>query len=174
LRSLGKPCEAPNFVRLTGQLVRITALTCGNVLDDRLWSTYGAQELALSVRHDHRERSGGCWVVCHELTLGNCAPASRTESIAPRVRSSSADPVGTQREFAELHDFDYPLLSDPLGTVAEQFGIRRRAPLAALRTKRITFVVDIDRRILEVIHNELSMTRHADRALEILRAHTPR
>jgi peroxiredoxin Q/BCP len=34
----------------------------------------------------------------------------------------------------------------------------------------MTFVIGTDRRILEVIHSEVSMDAHADRALEVLRA----
>jgi thioredoxin-dependent peroxiredoxin len=34
----------------------------------------------------------------------------------------------------------------------------------------MTFVIGTDRRILDVIHNEVSMAAHADRALETLRA----
>src|SRR6202521_1140668 len=37
----------------------------------------------------------------------------------------SADPVDKQLQFAEKHDFDYPLLSDVDRTVAEAFGVKR-------------------------------------------------
>ncbi|MER7892755.1 peroxiredoxin [Micromonospora sp. NPDC094482] len=80
----------------------------------------------------------------------------------------SRDPVAKQAEFAQLHGFDYPLLSDPDGAVAEQFGVRRRLPLGSLGTKRMTFVIGQDRRVIEVVHSELSMTGHADRALRAL------
>jgi peroxiredoxin Q/BCP len=36
----------------------------------------------------------------------------------------------------------------------------------------MTFVIDTDRRVLDVIHSEVSMDAHADRALEVLRART--
>ncbi|MEU8300521.1 peroxiredoxin [Micromonospora sp. NPDC048909] len=80
----------------------------------------------------------------------------------------SRDPVAKQAEFAQLHGFDYPLLSDPDGAVADQFGVRRRLPLGPLSTKRMTFVIGQDRRVIEVVHSELSMTGHADRALRAL------
>ncbi|EQD80853.1 alkyl hydroperoxide reductase/ Thiol specific antioxidant/ Mal allergen, partial [mine drainage metagenome] len=38
----------------------------------------------------------------------------------------SADKVAKQKEFSNLHDFDYPLLSDVDQVVAEQFGVKRR------------------------------------------------
>ncbi|MEK8105312.1 redoxin domain-containing protein [Micromonospora sp. M12] len=80
----------------------------------------------------------------------------------------SRDPVAKQAEFSRLHNFDYPLLSDEAGTVAQQLGVKRRMPLGPLSTKRMTFVIGADRRIIEVIHSEVSMNDHADRALRAL------
>jgi peroxiredoxin Q/BCP len=81
----------------------------------------------------------------------------------------SRDAVDVQRRFAELHAFDYPLLSDAGGAVAAAMGVKRRLPLGALSTRRMTFVIDTDRRVLEIIHSELNTDDHADRALAVLR-----
>jgi thioredoxin-dependent peroxiredoxin len=78
----------------------------------------------------------------------------------------SADAVAKQREFSELHRFDFPLLSDPDGTIARRFGVRRA--LGPLKTKRWTFVIDRGGRLRAVIKSETRMNRHADRALEVL------
>jgi peroxiredoxin Q/BCP len=83
----------------------------------------------------------------------------------------SADPVSKQLQFAEKHDFDYPLLSDVDRTVAEAFGVKRRASL--LKVKRSTFVIDTDSTLIAELHSEVSMHSHADKALEILRARQP-
>jgi peroxiredoxin Q/BCP len=80
----------------------------------------------------------------------------------------SADPVAKQKQFSDMHSFNYPLLSDVDGTVAEQFGVRRR--IAALGNRRTTFVIDTDRRVLDVIHSEVAFASHADKALEVLRS----
>jgi len=80
----------------------------------------------------------------------------------------SRDAVDRQKEFAEKNAFDYPLLSDPDGTVARAFGVRRSVALGALVTKRATFVIDPGRRVREVIHSEINMNAHADRALQAL------
>ncbi len=80
----------------------------------------------------------------------------------------SADPVDKQRQFSDKHGFDYPLLSDADRVVAGQLGVRR--PLAKLGNRRTTFVIDTDRTVLDVVHTELSMSAHADRALATLRA----
>ncbi|WSG35703.1 peroxiredoxin [Micromonospora ureilytica] len=80
----------------------------------------------------------------------------------------SRDTVAKQAEFSKLHGFDYPLLSDVDGAVAQQFGVKRRVPLGPLSMKRMTFVIGVDRRVIEVIHSEVSMNDHADRALRAL------
>nr|WP_201748909.1 peroxiredoxin [Micromonospora acroterricola] len=80
----------------------------------------------------------------------------------------SRDTVQKQAEFSTLHGFDYPLLSDTDGAVAQRFGVRRRLPLGPLSMKRMTFVIGADRRVIEVIHSEVSMNDHADRALRAL------
>jgi peroxiredoxin Q/BCP len=77
----------------------------------------------------------------------------------------SRDGVDKQAQFAGTHGFDYPLLSDPDGTVAAMFGVARRlGPF-----QRVTFVIDRDRSIVEVVKSELRMHVHADRALAALR-----
>lgn len=80
----------------------------------------------------------------------------------------SPDAVDRQAEFSEKHGFDYPLLSDADGAVATEFGVRRS--FGPLLTRRQTFVIDTDRKVLEVIRSELRMAVHADRALTVLRA----
>ncbi|MEV4008200.1 peroxiredoxin [Actinomadura sp. NPDC049753] len=80
----------------------------------------------------------------------------------------SADPVGRQKEFADKHSLGYPLLSDPSGEVRARFGVKRS--VALMPTRRQTFVIDTDRRVLAVVKSEVRMNVHADRALEALRA----
>jgi peroxiredoxin Q/BCP len=79
----------------------------------------------------------------------------------------SGDPVDKQKEFAGKHSLGYPLLSDVDGTVRDRFGVKRGLALAP--TRRQTFVIDTDRRVLEVIKSEIRMNVHADRALAALR-----
>jgi len=78
----------------------------------------------------------------------------------------STDPVDKQKKFADRHHFDYPLLSDVDGVVAQQFGVKRRIP--GLPVKRYTFVIGTDRKLVEVISSELNMDHHADEALRAL------
>jgi thioredoxin-dependent peroxiredoxin len=81
----------------------------------------------------------------------------------------SADTVDKQKQFDEKESLGYPLLSDTDHSVAKQLGAKRGGP-SFVPNKRITFVIDTDRTILGVIHTEISMGAHADKALEILKA----
>jgi peroxiredoxin Q/BCP len=105
----------------------------------------------------------------------------------------STDTVDRQAHFAQQRSFDYPLLSDADGVVSELFGVRR-GRLAKLRrsvvardesrrgrharrrglvgrfmpVRRTTFVIDTDRTVLKVVHNEVRASAHADQALWFL------
>lgn len=78
----------------------------------------------------------------------------------------SADPVDKQAEFDRINSLGYPLLSDPDGTVATSFGVKRRF---ITPVKRVTLVIGTDRKVLKVISSEMSMQTHADDALEYFR-----
>ncbi|MFB7861197.1 peroxiredoxin [Streptomyces sp. NPDC056069] len=109
------------------------------------------------------------------LTPGCTAEACHFRDLAEEFRAVGARPVGIstdevarQQEFADRHSLGYPLLSDPSGEIRDRFGLKRGFSLAP--TKRVTFVIDEDRRVLEVVRSELRMSAHADRALAALRS----
>ena len=107
----------------------------------------------------------GCTVEsCHFRDM-----KSEFEAAGAQRVGISADDVAKQKKFSDKHEFDYPLLSDPDGAVATQFGVRRKITVLT-PTKRATFVIGSDRRILGVIKREVRMNLHADKALEILKA----
>lgn len=109
--------------------------------------------------------TGGCTAEsCHfrDLKAEFAAVGAQPVGISP-------DAVGRQREFATINSFGFPLLSDPDGVVASQFGARRR--FGPLLTRRRTYVIDTDFRILDMVKSELRMAVHADTALTVLRAH---
>ena len=101
---------------------------------------------------------------CHFRDL-----SSEFAAVGASLVGISADPVEKQAKFADIQRFDYPLLSDADGTVATQFGVKRGLLGKLMPVKRTTFVIDIDRTVLEVIASEFSMDTHADKALEVLR-----
>jgi peroxiredoxin Q/BCP len=113
------------------------------------------------------------------MSSGCTAEACNFRDLAAEFRAAGAQRVGIsrdlpakQKQFADLNHFDYPLLSDPDSKVAAALGVKRRLPLGPLSTKRITLVIDTDRRVLDVIHSETNMQDHAARALQTLAART--
>ena len=97
---------------------------------------------------------------CHFRDL-----AAEFQAVGAQRIGISADPVDRQKKFSEKHSFDFPLLSDPDRAVAKQLGAKRPGPIM---NKRITYVIDTDRRILAVISSEMNMDKHADEALAVL------
>ena len=105
--------------------------------------------------------TGGCTKeACHFRDL-----AVEFKEVGAQRLGISTDPVAKQKEFSELHGFDYPLLSDESGEVAGAFGVRRRL---ITPVKRATFVIDTDGTVLKVIASELNMEIHAEQALAAL------
>ncbi len=102
---------------------------------------------------------------CHFRDLG----AEFDAAGAARV-GISTDAVEKQARFSDSQRFDYPLLSDTDGRVAEMFGVKRGLLGKFLPVKRTTFVIDADQTVLEVISSEVNMDTHADKALAVLRA----
>jgi thioredoxin-dependent peroxiredoxin len=82
----------------------------------------------------------------------------------------SADPVDRQKEFDDVNRLGFPLLSDPDKAWAKAFGVKRVGPLPS---KRATFVIGADKRVMAVVRSETNMLGHADDALEVLRAARP-
>lgn len=108
------------------------------------------------------------------MTTGCTAETCHFRDLTSEFADVGAQPVGIspdepakQAQFSTKHAFDFPLLSDSDGTVAAQFGVRRK--FGPLLTRRQTFVIDTDRTVLEVIKSELRMALHADTALAALR-----
>ncbi len=109
--------------------------------------------------------SSGCTAQsCHFRDL-----AAEFEAVGAQRIGISTDPVDKQKEFSEAHNFDYPLLSDPDGTVATAYGVKRRF---LTPVKRATFVISADGKIAKVITSEFNMTTHADEALKELQGAT--
>src|SRR5438128_12375260 len=57
------------------------------------------------------------------------------EALGAQRVGISADSVDKQKQFADKHDFDYPLLADTERTVAEQFGVKRTVSLTPVHRR---------------------------------------
>jgi thioredoxin-dependent peroxiredoxin len=94
--------------------------------------------------------------------------ASEFAAVGAQPVGISADAVEKQKQFDEKESLGFPLLSDSDRTVAAQLGAKRG--MSFLPNKRVTYVIDTDRTLLDVIHTEVSMGVHADKALAVLKA----
>jgi thioredoxin-dependent peroxiredoxin len=90
------------------------------------------------------------------------------KAVGARRVGISADTVEKQKQFDEKESLGFTLLSDPDRAVAELMGVKRSVNF--LKVKRTTFVIDTDRTVLEVLHSEVNMAGHADKALAVLKA----
>ena len=84
---------------------------------------------------------------------------------AQRVGISS-DQVDQQKKFDDKNQLGFPLLSDREQKIATLLGAKRFGPFG---NRRMTFVIDSDSTILQIIKSETNMMTHADDALKTLR-----
>ena len=111
--------------------------------------------------------SGGCTQeACHFRDLSH-----EFAQLGAQPVGISSDDVAAQQRFAGAHSLGYPLLSDMGNKVAKELGAYRRFLPGGLHTRRITFVIGQDRRIIDSVASEMQFDLHADRALEIVRAY---
>lgn len=103
---------------------------------------------------------------CHFRDL-----AAEFAAAGARPVGISGDGIAAQRRFAATHSLGYPLLSDEGNRVARALGAYRGFLPGTLRTRRMTFVIGQDRRVVDVVASEVRFDRHADDALEIVRRH---
>jgi len=105
----------------------------------------------------------GCtWESCYFRDL-----ATEFEDAGAQRVGISGDDVSVQAKFDAAHDLGFLLLSDGDRSIAKLYGVKRLGPLL---NKRTTFVIDTDRRLLDVIKTEYNMETHADAALAALAA----
>lgn len=111
--------------------------------------------------------TGGCTKeACHFRDVGADYKAAGVQRVG-----ISTDPVAKQKQFSDMHAFDYPLLSDEAGEVAGIFAVKRGkfGQKLGAPVKRWTFVIGRDRRVVKAIHSEMKMELHADEALAAAR-----
>lgn len=111
--------------------------------------------------------SGCTKEACHFRDLGAEFAAAGVQRVG-----ISRDSVAKQKQFADAHSFDYPLLADVDATVAGIFGVKRGkiGERLGAPVKRWTFAIGTDRRVVAAIHSEVNMDTHADQALAALAA----
>lgn len=99
-----------------------------------------------------RAFTGGCTREC--ISLRESGKQLRQFEVA--YFTASCDPVEKNTEFAKSLELDYPILSDPDGSVATKYGIFNPERKAASRT---TYVIGKDGKILQ-IDNQVKVADH--------------
>lgn len=74
-----------------------------------------------------------------------------------RVVGVSTDESESHARFAEKHRITFPLLSDPDKQIQKSYEARQ---VLGLLPKRVTYVIDTNKKIRAVFHNELSAGKH--------------
>lgn len=111
--------------------------------------------------------SGGCTQeACHFRDL-----AGEFAAVGAQPVGISSDNVTKQSMFAASNSLGFPLLSDEGRKVAKEFGAWRWWLPGGLHTRRLTFVIAPDRRVIATIGSESKFDLHADEALAALRKH---
>lgn len=85
--------------------------------------------------------------------------AAELRKLSASVAGVSTDASETHRKFAERYQVSFPLLADPDGAISRAYETDRW--LLNL-SKRITYVIDVDRTILGAFQHELSAEKHIE------------
>ncbi len=77
----------------------------------------------------------------------------------------SADSISTQKKFAEKYGNKFPVVADKEKKIITDYGVLNEKGTSA---QRITFIIDENGKIVEVLRKMKKAEDHADKALEIV------
>jgi len=89
---------------------------------------------------------------------------SELAALGSNVVGVSGDTAESQQRFGNTHNVSFSLLSDPDHRIIEAYG----ATWLFGRIRRVTYVVDTNRRILGAFHHELSAAKHLNDVRRLL------
>ena len=76
----------------------------------------------------------------------------------------SGDNVDSHKKFKEKYKLPFILVSDTEGKIRELYGVK-----GLLIPPRVTFVIDIDERIIHIYSSQLNPSSHVNEALKVIR-----
>ncbi|MEJ2771292.1 MULTISPECIES: peroxiredoxin [unclassified Stygiolobus] len=76
----------------------------------------------------------------------------------------SGDNVDSHKKFKEKYKLPFILVSDTEGKIRELYGVK-----GLLIPPRVTFVIDIDGRIIHIYSSQLNPSSHVSEALKVIR-----
>ena len=107
-------------------------------------------------------------LMCTRETIGFRDAAAELRALGAEVVGISPDPLDKQCKFADHYQTKFPIIADPEGVIARDYGVKRSLLPAV---KRVTFIIDPEGFIAARFHHELLWYKHIDDALDFLRAH---
>ncbi|BAK54734.1 peroxiredoxin [Sulfurisphaera tokodaii] len=78
----------------------------------------------------------------------------------------SADSITTQKRFAEKYNAKFPVVADKEKKIIETYGVLNEKGTSA---QRVTFIIDPEGKIIQILKNLKKAEEHADKALEIIK-----
>ena len=78
----------------------------------------------------------------------------------------SADSITTQKRFAEKYGAKFPLVDDKQKKIIETYGVLNEKGTSA---QRVTFIIDSNGKVVEILSKLKKAEEHADKALEIIK-----
>ncbi|MBN2665180.1 MAG: peroxiredoxin [Bacteroidales bacterium] len=78
----------------------------------------------------------------------------------------SGQSIDSHKEFAEMNQLNYTLLSDTDDLVRKEFGVP--SSLFGLMAGRVTYVADKSGKIVYIFNSQTKVQKHADEALKII------
>ncbi|BFI76380.1 peroxiredoxin [Sulfurisphaera ohwakuensis] len=78
----------------------------------------------------------------------------------------SADSITTQKRFAEKYNAKFPVVADKEKKIIETYGVLNEKGTSA---QRVTFIIDPEGKIIEILRNLKKAEEHADKALDIIK-----
>ncbi|BEP16797.1 peroxiredoxin [Pyrofollis japonicus] len=109
------------------------------------------------------------------MTSGCTREAQRFNELLPEfeklgavVLGASTDPPERNKRFAEKLGLRFKLISDPEGKIASLYGVLKEGTKRP-SAQRVTFIINRDGKIVEVLKNIRPAEKHADLALEAVK-----
>ncbi len=143
----------------------------GEIAPDFKLTNQWGEEVRL---HDYKGKIIVLYFYPRALTTGCTREAVRFNQLLDKFKEYggvvigvSTDPVDKLRKFTEKYGLRFQLLSDPEGRVARLYDVLRKGAKRPT-ANRVTFIIDKDLVIYEILKNIRPAEKHADKALTIV------
>ncbi|WP_338603845.1 peroxiredoxin [Sulfolobus tengchongensis] len=78
----------------------------------------------------------------------------------------SVDKIDTQKKFAEKYGAKFPIVADDQKIISKLYGVLNEKGTSA---QRVTFIIDENGKIIDILQNLKRAEEHADKSLEVIK-----